>query len=474
MSECNPPLPAGQQAHQEQLRLEALQGEDLLDSEAEAVLDGLTRVASNICGTPISLISLVDSNRQWFKSAVGLTQGGQTPREHAFCAHAIKTPSELFEVPDAWDDPLFVTNPLVTGDPRIRFYAGMPIRSEDGHALGTLCVIDRVPRKLSESQRKSLAELALTVERIIRERRLHRESRNRLSKVYVETPGLLYLLDASGAIIEVSDMWITHFGYTRDRVIGRNAREFMSARAREEFLAVRARLWLDGGCRDFPSQFVTASGQLVDVLISALIQTDSFGKPTQVKCMLVDVTRQLKLQAELEERAHFDSLTGIPNRRFFCERLNAEIVRARRYSRPLSLLLFDADRFKMINDRYGHHVGDRALVQLADHARQTFRDCDLIGRIGGEEFAAILPETNAPNAIRAAERLRWAIESTEFQVDEDRSIPLTVSIGVTLLDEQTTSQEALVRADSAMYAAKRAGRNRVIFWENSRDETHSE
>lgn len=452
---------------QEQTRLDALQREELMDTQAEDVFDSITRLAASICDTPIALFSLVDANRQWFKSAVGLEQGGQTPRDQAFCAHAIQTPGELYEVRDAHLEPAFACNPLVTGVPDLRFYAGMPVRSESGHALGTLCVIDRVPRTLSESQRRSLRELASTVECLIRERRAHREARCLLSNAYVQTPGLLYLLDASGAIVEVSDMWLALFGYDRERVIGRNARDFMSTKAREAFLAVRDRFWADGGCRDYPCQFMTSGGQAVDVLISAAIESDPSGRPVRVRCVLIDVTRQLKLQTELEQQAHIDSLTAIPNRRFFCERLETEIIRARRYARPLSMLLFDVDRFKLINDRYGHQIGDQALMQVAAITRQTIRDCDVVGRLGGEEFAVILPETNSANAFRAAERLRFVIESSAVLIDEGRSVTLTVSVGVTTFDDSTTAQEALTQADTAMYAAKRSGRNRAMTWEHA-------
>jgi diguanylate cyclase (GGDEF)-like protein/PAS domain S-box-containing protein len=450
----------------EQPRLAALLRQDLLDTEAEAIFDALTRVASDVCGVPISLISLVDSSRQWFKSAIGLPQGGETPRQHAFCAHAIVDPASLFEVQDALQDSRFVHNPLVTGDPRIRFYAGMPIKADDGQPLGTLCVIDRVPRTLSETQRNSLKELAVAVERLISQRRLHLDTMTRLSTVYVETPALLYLLDSSGAVIEVSNLWLKHFGYDRKDVIGRNAREFMSVQAQTAFQAVRERLWSEDGCRDFPSQFMTAAGQPVDVLISASVERDRLGKAGHVKCVLVDVSRQLRLQVALEERARVDGLTSLPNRGFYYECLEIEIARASRYDRPLSILMFDVDRFKQINDRFGHQVGDQALVKIATCLRQTVRDCDIVGRIGGEEFAVMLPETGYSGAMQTAERLRMAIEAIDFRVDRQLPATLTVSIGVTTMEDGMSAGETMKRADSAMYAAKRAGRNRVESWES--------
>jgi PAS domain S-box-containing protein len=138
-------------------RLVQLQRYEILDTAPEDVFDDFTILAAQICGTPISLISLLDADRQWFKSRVGLA-ATQTPREMAFCDHAIRTP-EVMEVPDATLDPRFVDNPLVTGAPDIRFYAGAPLVAPDGSRIGTLCVIDRIPRHLSDDQRTSLARL---------------------------------------------------------------------------------------------------------------------------------------------------------------------------------------------------------------------------------------------------------------------------------------------------------------------------
>jgi GAF domain-containing protein len=142
-------------------RLNTLRGYQILDTHPEDSFDELTRLAASICGTPIALVSLVDEDRQWFKSKLGV-DASQTPREHAFCAHAIMS-QDLLVVPDASQDPRFAANALVLGEPHIRLYAGAPLTAPNGHNLGALCVIDRKPRRLSRKQLESLRLLSRQV-----------------------------------------------------------------------------------------------------------------------------------------------------------------------------------------------------------------------------------------------------------------------------------------------------------------------
>ena len=143
-------------------RVAALRGYEILDTQPEAAFDDLTFLASFICQTPVALISLVDSDRQWFKSKVGVT-ATETPRDIAFCSWAILE-RDIFVVPDTSRDDRFIDNPLVLSDPKIRFYAGAPLTTTSGHAIGTLCVVDRVPRELSSDQMQSLRALSRQVQ----------------------------------------------------------------------------------------------------------------------------------------------------------------------------------------------------------------------------------------------------------------------------------------------------------------------
>jgi len=191
-------------------RINALDRYEILDTPPDAVLDCITLAAKDLCGTPMALISLIDETRQWFKSSIGVAVS-ETPRSIAFCSHAIQVPNDIMEVEDATKDERFRDNPLVTGEPNIRFYAGKPLLTSDGFPLGTLCVLDIVPRRLSNLQRNALSRLSDAIinqfEAIRKfnissiasayERTQAQASNERLARIVEESINEIYVLNAN-------------------------------------------------------------------------------------------------------------------------------------------------------------------------------------------------------------------------------------------------------------------------------------
>ncbi|MQB01217.1 MAG: PAS domain S-box protein [Actinobacteria bacterium] len=217
-------------------RLAVLRDLEILDSPPEEEFDELVRLASYVCKTPISLLTLVDEHRQWFKAQVGL-EVSETPREWSFCAHAIEQPEDLFVVPDAAMDARFKDNPLVVGDPNMRFYAGIPLTVSGGRAVGTVCVIDTVQRDLDDEQVAALRLIAQEVEQKIERRaRLKRsaiaardaerklqESERRFSLlVQSVSDHAIFLLDAQGRIASWNTGAERIFGYSEEEVLGQH------------------------------------------------------------------------------------------------------------------------------------------------------------------------------------------------------------------------------------------------------------
>lgn len=174
-----------------------------------------------------------------------------------------------------------------------------------------------------------------------------------------------------------------------------------------------------------------------------------------------EIARRKELEDELRALASVDGLTGVSNRRHFLELCEKELDRAQRYDHPLALLMMDVDHFKSINDSYGHAVGDEVLKRLAGTCAANLRGPDILGRLGGEEFAVAMPECGIEAAEHAAERLRQTLAAAEVP-SEAGSITFTVSIGVVAWSKGESLAEVLARADKAMYAAKQGGRNRVV------------
>ncbi len=216
----------------EERRLAALYEYELLDTSAEELFDSFTALAAQICATPIALISLIDADRQWSKSAFGLPAGGETPRDESPCAQAMLA-EEFFEIPDLAADPRFCARPLIVGGRAIRFYAGAPLVSSDGHALGTLCVLDSQTRVLSPDQRASLKAIADTVVEQF-------EARRALLRLFDSSQTELYHVDLTlGRVVFASDAARRNLGYTMEELRSLPLAALLPALEKEGLLAQR-------------------------------------------------------------------------------------------------------------------------------------------------------------------------------------------------------------------------------------------
>ncbi len=251
-------MKAAPQPPDEDRRLAALHEYELLDTPAEDLFDTFTALAAQLCGTPFALIGLIDAERQWFKSAFGL-KVAQVPRDVAFCAHVI-VQQGLVEVPDTAEDPRFADNPFVTGESRVRFYAGVPLRSHDGHAVGTLAVLDRRPRVLSAEQRSSLVAIADTIVEQF-------EARRALLRLFDSSRTELYHVDlASERVVFASDAARRNIGYTMEELRSLSPHELLPQLEREGLLAERlAELRGAGGRLTLRAQARRKNGSLYPV-----------------------------------------------------------------------------------------------------------------------------------------------------------------------------------------------------------------
>ena len=311
-------------------RLEFLDRLHILDTPREPAFDRITRLIKDVFNVRIASVSMIDGHRQWHKSSIGL-RSNELTRKDTFCRHVL-TGREPLVVRDAQQDAQFADHPAVTGNPHVRFYAAVPLRTPEGHTIGTVCAIDPEPRDFGERELRILTELA----------------------------------------------------------------------------------------------------------------------------------ELAKDELDLRRRAAIDGLTGVPTRLRFMEQGVREVALAQRHGHALTGAILDIDRFKSINNSFGHPMGDKVLAAVAQACREVLRPTDIIGRMGGEEFGFLFPHTNARAGLVAAERLRKTIEALSIDIGR-RQVRVTVSIGAAALGPNVPDVDSLMAtAHAALYLAKETGRNRCV------------
>lgn len=288
------------------------------------------------------------------------------------------------------------------------------------------------------------------------------EANAALSEIIDRLPDIYYRTDVEGRIIFISPHLHEALGYRQEEILGTPLADYY-LNPEERSRVVDAIKEGGGQARNVEARLRHKDGSIVWISTNARMRFGPDGEYAGVEGVARDETKRKALEARLHVLATVDELTGLYNRRHFIERFQAEMLRAQRYQAPLSLLILDIDLFKGINDRYGHLTGDAVLVEFAGILRRMTRQIDFVGRLGGEEFAVCLPETDHKRALMLAERLCEAIADAEFAV-VNRKIAVTTSIGVTeIVHDDETFSHAFHRADQALYQAKNSGRNRVVL-----------
>jgi diguanylate cyclase (GGDEF)-like protein/PAS domain S-box-containing protein len=438
--------------------------ERALATNAEGVFDDLIDLACQTAQTPFAAVSLVQDGSHWFLSRGGLSadeeRGAMT-----LCSETIRERLPLV-VPDTAQDERFRNDPLVRSG--IRFYAGFPLLTADESRRGVLSVLDRVPRVLDEARRDALQALARQgaarfEARLATNRPAQPEAASPSTEIgfrpFVEKAVVGLCLIQDGRYRYVNPKLAAIFGYSPEELLGLEST--LDLVVEEDQPAVRDDIWkrLEGELQTVHYTFTAThkDGKRIDVEAYATA-TEFEGRPA-VLGTLFDITDRKRAEARIVERAHKDPLTNLSNLLHFMERLREQLAEARRQQRRLAIVYLDLDRFKLINDTWGHSVGDVFLKSLALRLKRGVREVDTVARVGGDEFVILMPDIRqTENLSTIAQKL---LASVSRPVDvKGRMLEVTTSIGIACYPEDGEDSEILLRnADTAMYRAKELGRN---------------
>ena len=477
-------------ADNEELRVRAVADLMILDTPHDREFDGLVELARDMLGFPVGLISILDRDRQWFKATSGL-EITETDRESAFCNHTI-CGSGPFLVEDALLDPRFMQNPLVTGEPFIRAYAGVPLFQNEGYAIGSLCIVDSEPRRFEERDLLRLQQLADVATSLLRQYR----GGERLELMGSELKVRHDIIERQAADLDVQKRifdevsTLSKLGaWTRDLRTGTfdwsdemyalhevgpdfalTAESIASFYQPDDFLRLKRLVEeSDRTARPytFEGEMVTAKGNHRYIRLTAQVQIEN-GVAIRRYGTKQDITSERLRTEEITRLAERDSLSGLHNRRFFENHLK-NLSRGRGSDAdPVHLLVLDLDGFKDVNDSHGHAAGDHILNVTAERLRASSFEDALVARIGGDEFAIVL-KGGATMQLRLALAERIVDAVAEPIPWMGHTIELTISIGIAsrATGDAIDPEELLLEADLALYAAKDAGRNRAVHFDSS-------
>ena len=464
-------------------------------------LDAVCRTVASLFDMPSAEATLIDETTVWL---IGCSGPGPScwPRSVTVCSLTVQLGAdEALVIQDLSQDPRFADNPFVVGEPHLRFYAGVPVALADGVNVGTLCVLDHVPRRdFGSKEIAELHDLARIVEAYLRLRRSRideekerlraqqllaakedalreascasmrdvsdrrraeedrRISEERLAMALDCGSDGLWDLDLPTGKVDLTGPWLSIMGFEEGEIAAHiSAWEHLTHP--DDLPRARSTLadHLKGLTPKYECEYRirTKSGDHVWTLARGkVVARDANGRACRVVGTHTDITKRKETDAQIARLALHDPLTGLPNRALFHDRLNNEISRFDGRDAPFAVLVCDLDRFKIINDTMGHAAGDTLLRIVADRLQASVREGDTVARLGGDEFAIILHRAEQPEmASVIAERIVAAIEEP-FEI-EGRNVAVGISVGFAICDAAGATADGLIRnADLALYRAK--------------------
>ena len=294
-----------------------------------------------------------------------------------------------------------------------------------------------------------------------------RESEQRFRSIFENAAIGIAQISTEGRYLQVNEAFCNIVGYSSHEILTQNITSRHLTYPDDlpaDLKQLANMLETEGNSYSLEKRYIKKDGNIAWVHLSVFLMRDQAKAPMYFISAGQDITERKALQLTIERQAQVDYLTGLSNRRHFIDEGEAELARAIRYKKPLSLMMLDIDFFKLVNDTYGHKTGDFVLQRISGLFKEALREIDIIGRLGGEEFAILLPETDLDKAIEVAERVRELIESSEIALEIGLPLHATVSIGVTtLMNSEINIDMLLHQADQALYESKKTGRNKVCI-----------
>ncbi len=446
--------------HNEEERMAALRASKILSNAPIHLLNELALLARLTAGTERGFVDIVNETTT-LVLAHSCGFDGELPREDSFCATTILTPDQVMVVEDASKDPRFKHLSIVVGEPFIRFYAGAPILSPEGLPIGALCVTDSSPRSMTADQITALKALSTAVTaRLELSRAVEglRAEQQKFRAFMDNGPTASFIKDSQGRYVFANQRFLDAHSMEAEDLIGKRDIDLWSAEVADPVVA--------------HDRYVLSQNQSVELTEAGPADADGnptwwqsykFVIPNDQKLLggvALDVTGLHQMQEKFKHLAGTDVLTGLPNRMSLNESLQEAMDRRRAAGHLMALMFMDVDHFKVVNDEFGHSVGDQVLIGFANRVKNAIRHSDLLFRLAGDEFVVVLENLrDADEAETVARKIYDALRSPLLIAGHAHLI--STSIGIAIVSRESRDPATLLsQADQALYEAKRSGRGR--------------